>query len=98
MAKITDLVKTYRLLSDPNAPDWNVKFIGGIAIAAIVVAAGAGALLWTWSASDVPANAPAASVQDRADPAEDPCALPDDTTDASTLPAECIEPSPTVLP
>lgn len=45
MAKISELVKTYKLLNDPNAPDWNVKFVGG-AIVAIMVVAAAGAALW----------------------------------------------------
>lgn len=45
MAKISELVKTYRLLSDPNAPDWNIKFIGGIVVAFAIVAA-ATAIAW----------------------------------------------------
>lgn len=97
MAKITDLVKTYRMLSDPNAPDWNVKFIGGIAVVAIVVAAGAGALLWSTSHDSAPAATPAASVQD-AEPDDDPCSLPADAPTGATLPAECVDASPPVLP
>jgi len=45
MAKISELVKTFKLLNDPEAPDWNVKFVGGALIAVVVVAA-AGAALW----------------------------------------------------
>ena len=41
--RITELVKTYRMLSDPEAPAWNVKFVGAIALVALV-AAGAGGL------------------------------------------------------
>ena len=41
--RINELVKTYRLLSDPEAPAWNVKFVGALALVA-VVAAGAGGL------------------------------------------------------
>lgn len=41
--RITELVKTYRLLSDPEAPAWNVKFVSAIALVALV-GAGAGGL------------------------------------------------------
>lgn len=42
MARITDLVKTYRLINDPKAPEWNVKFSAAlfvIALAAVALAA-----------------------------------------------------------
>lgn len=98
MAKIGDLVKTYRLLSDPNAPDWNVKFIGAIAIVAVVIAGGAGAILWSVSHDATP-DAPAASVQEPADDAEDPaCELAPAAPTPATLPAECAEAPPGVLP
>lgn len=67
MAKISDLVKTYRLLTDPNAPDWNVKFVGGIVLALGLVAAGA-ALAWNAThidgAGSGALDAPAATQQD----------------------------------
>lgn len=61
MAKISELVKTYKLLNDPNAPDWNVKFIGATIVALVVIAA-AGAALWHANrGGDAPATAPAAT-------------------------------------
>lgn len=39
MARLTDLVKTYRLINDPKSPDWNVKF--GAAVFVVVLAAAA---------------------------------------------------------
>lgn len=59
MAKISELVKTYRLLSDPNAPDWNVKFVGGVVVALALVAA-AGALVWNAQRGDEATPAAAA--------------------------------------
>jgi len=89
MAKIGDLVKTYRLLSDPNAPDWNVKFIGAIAIAAVVVAGGAGAILWSVSHDPVTDAAPA-SVKEPADPEPAaPCDLTAEVPTPATPSAEC---------
>lgn len=72
MAKITELVKTYRLLSDPNAPDWNVKFAGAAFVALALIAA-AGALVWSASQANeptAPAAASAESAQKDCDPAE----------------------------
>lgn len=70
MAKISDLVKTYRLLSDPNAPDWNVKFIGGIVVAFAIVAAGA-ALAWNMTTdTGDDATAPAAAQTHEAEPGD----------------------------
>lgn len=69
MAKISDLVKTYRLLSDPNAPDWNVKFIGGVVLALAIVAAGA-ALAWNAMRGDAPEMAPAAATVDERAPGD----------------------------
>lgn len=69
--KITELVKTYKLLSDPNAPEWNVKFVGGVAIAALVVAGAAGAL---WFAASTPGpEAPAATASEQEPAPETPC-------------------------
>lgn len=45
MARISDVVKTYKLINDPNAPNWSVRFVGGIAIVALLLAGG-GALVW----------------------------------------------------
>ena len=70
MAKISELVKTYRLLSDPNAPDWNVKFIGGVVVALALVAA-AGALVWSANADNgeqVRTSAPEATAPAPAEP------------------------------
>jgi hypothetical protein len=45
MARISEIVKTYKLLNDPDAPHWSVRFVGGLAIAALVIAGGA-AIVW----------------------------------------------------
>lgn len=94
MAKISDLVKTYRMLSDPNAPDWNVKFVGAIAIAALVVAASAGALYWG-ARDDAAPRAPSAAVQDGA--TDEACAPPSPSAPAipTNAPTPC---SPAALP
>jgi len=93
MARIADLVKTYRMLSDPDAPDWNVKFVGAIAIAAIVVAGGAGALLWSLSADPGAPTAAAARTESTAPPspeADEPaCPVPLDGPQVPTLTAAC---------
>lgn len=48
MARISELVKTYKVINDPNAPGWNIKFIGALAIAALAVfAIGAGMMMRT---------------------------------------------------
>ena len=42
MARLKDLVKTYRLINDPKSPDWNVKFAAAlfaVALAALALAA-----------------------------------------------------------
>lgn len=44
MAPIRDLVKTYRLINDPAAPQWSIRFIGGFAVLGAVMI-GAGAVL-----------------------------------------------------
>lgn len=64
--KISELVKTYKLLSDPSAPDWNVKFVGGVVVALAVIAA-AGAIVYNATQDDADA-APAAAVA----PADEP--------------------------
>lgn len=43
--KIADLVRTYRLLNDPEAPSWNVKF-AGIVAAGILAVALVGSVAW----------------------------------------------------
>lgn len=70
MAKISELVKTYKLLNDPNAPDWNVRFVGGAVVALAVIAA-AGALLWSAGNANDDATAPAAAVETEAPPTDD---------------------------
>lgn len=50
--RISELVKTYRLLNDPDAPAWNVKFVGALSVVAAVALA-AGGLYW---ATAVPAG------------------------------------------
>jgi hypothetical protein len=86
MAKISELVKTYRLLSDPNAPDWNVKFLGGVVIALALVAA-AGALVWSNAAT--PEVAPAAAVES---PPEAPAACSAEEIAAAAARGDSIEP------
>lgn len=66
--RISELVKTYKLLNDPNAPDWNVKFVGGIVVAAAIVAAG-GFALYVGGARDGADVAPAATVSAAEPPA-----------------------------
>lgn len=42
MARLKDLVKTYRLINDPKSPDWNVKFAAAlfaVALAAVALTA-----------------------------------------------------------
>lgn len=45
MARIEEIVKAYKLINDPNAPHWSVRFVGGLAIGALIVAGGA-TLVW----------------------------------------------------
>jgi hypothetical protein len=52
--RINELVKTYRLLSDPQAPAWNVKFVGALALFALV-AAGTGGLYYVTRVDDAAA-------------------------------------------
>ena len=96
MAKISELVKTYKLLNDPNAPDWNVRFVGGAVIALAVIAA-AGALLWSAGNANDDTSAPAAAVSnepgDTADPACEP--LPEGVAAPTPLPEDpCVPPLP----
>lgn len=46
--RIRELVKTYRLINDPDAPSWSVKFVGAL----VIVAGVAGVALLAWYASD----------------------------------------------
>ena len=55
--RISELVKTYRLLSDPEAPSWNVRFVGALALVGLV-AASAGGLYYATRVE--PTDAPAA--------------------------------------
>lgn len=58
MARISELVKTYRLINDPNAPAWSIKFVGGLAIMAVGLAAlGAAVLMGGVGERDAPAAA-----------------------------------------
>jgi hypothetical protein len=43
--KIHELVKTYKLINDPNSPNWSVKFVGAVAGVVLLVAA-VGAIAW----------------------------------------------------
>lgn len=63
-----DLVRTYKAVNDPNAPPWSIRFVGGIAAFAILLA-GAGALWWaSQSSDDAGANDfAAATVEDHKD-------------------------------
>ena len=45
MARIQEIVKTYKLLNDPQSPNWSVKFVGALAIGALMIAGGA-AIVW----------------------------------------------------
>ena len=54
MARIAELVKAYKLINDPNAPNWSIKFVGAIAAVALLVAGGA-AVYWAASHSQGPA-------------------------------------------
>lgn len=98
MAKITDLVKTYRMLSDPNAPDWNVKFAGAIAVGIVLVAAGAGALYWALS-DDAPGASQTTFAAEQEQPPADECAPAEGAPATPTTPAlECPDAPPAVLP
>lgn len=48
--RISELVRYYRLLNDPQAPDWNVKFVGAGFVAAMLLVA-AGAAFWPRAAA-----------------------------------------------
>lgn len=52
--RIADLVKTYRLINDPQAPPWSVKFLSSLFIAA-VIAAGVGTTLFVMN-KDIESN------------------------------------------
>jgi hypothetical protein len=52
--RITELVRTYRLLSDPEAPAWNVKFVSALAVFGLV-AVGAGSLYMVTRVDDAAA-------------------------------------------
>lgn len=66
MAKITELVKTFKLLNDPEAPDWNVKFVGG-ALLGITLVAAASTALW-FAYQDEALATPAAATAEPAEP------------------------------
>lgn len=68
MARITELVKTYKMINDPEAPQWSVRFVGAILIVAVVAAA-AGFLFVTYSDRDASALSAAAPQDDASGPA-----------------------------
>lgn len=53
--KVATLVKTYRLLNDPNAPQWSVRFVSALVVA--VILCGTGAAVW-FSMTGEPASTP----------------------------------------
>ena len=53
MARIQDLVKTHKLLNDPRAPPWSVKFV---AIAGSAIALGASFVLLFWAGPTDPGS------------------------------------------
>lgn len=98
MAKISDLVKTYRLINDPNAPEWNVKFVGAVVVALAIVAGATGMLLW--GGGDAPGAAPAASVQQPPAGSDGACGgIASPSPGPAQIPAECAPTPPAgVLP
>lgn len=52
--KIRELVQTYKLINDPNAPPWSVKFVGAILVVALL-AGGFAFVLWSGS-HDAPSS------------------------------------------
>ena len=83
MAKISELVKTYKLLSDPQAPDWNVKFVGGMVIALAIIAA-SGALVYSNLAQpqEDAASLPAAAMQEEPAAGDPPACDPTEVAEA----------------
>jgi hypothetical protein len=63
---IAELVKTYKIVNDPNAPAWNVKFLGGVAVVAILLIAGI-AFMVAGDADRVARNSFAATTQREGD-------------------------------
>lgn len=63
--RISELVKTYRLLNDPHAPPWNVKFVGALALVGLVAAA-AGGLYWVTRTDEAPQASAGSAVASRA--------------------------------
>lgn len=66
MARISDLVKTYRLVNDPNAPPWSVRFVGALVVVAVALA-GTGAYVALRAGSDEATPAAAAQRADAGD-------------------------------
>ncbi|MFA5860383.1 MAG: hypothetical protein WDA16_01680 [Candidatus Thermoplasmatota archaeon] len=67
--RIHELVKTYKLINDPNAPSWSVRFVGGIAGIALLLA-GVGAIMWAAHSNDAATDSPnafLATTQDNSD-------------------------------
>lgn len=76
--RISELVKTYRLLNDPEAPAWNVKFVGAIGILGLV-ALGVGGIYWATAqdgSAAVPAPAALGAADARPDAEDDGAAAP----------------------
>ncbi|MEA3201945.1 MAG: hypothetical protein QOE90_3373 [Thermoplasmata archaeon] len=65
--KIGELVKTYRLINDPEAPNWSIKFVGALVIVAGIVAVVAGSVWLSHGSSAPHANAAFASTQANGD-------------------------------
>lgn len=102
MAKISELVKTFKLLSDPNAPDWNVKFVGGVVIALAIIGA-SGAFLWSaHGGGDPSVQAPAMAASQeqptQAAPGDLTTCDPTEVAEALAASGQTSLPQGTVLP
>jgi hypothetical protein len=96
--KINELVKTYKLLSDPNAPDWNVKFVSGIAVAAVLLA-GVGAFWWASAHPPPDLGAPASTGDgNAAAPPMQPAPCSDEETLQQLAQHKLQHPDATALP
>lgn len=65
--KVATLVKTYRLLNDPNAPQWSVRFVSALVVAVIICGAGAAILFSAGTSSHSSPNAFAATTENKPD-------------------------------
>jgi len=64
--KIRELVQTYKLINDPNAPPWSVKFVGAILVVALL-AGGFAFVLWQGSHETPSSSALMSSTKSNAD-------------------------------